>query len=174
MRLRTLLENTRSDEFTRIYNRLGGIVADGEPPIVHEQYGEEIQFDTLRAGTTVYHGTGEQFDERVEDLETPGWVSDSIDVAREFTSWNGGSDTRIIQYQTTSDMTLLLINGRDDLFDLEDQYGIEIDSPREMAEQICQQFHSDGWIIPNNYNSGADIMICNSRPLKYMGTEKIS
>ncbi len=133
---------------------------------------DDIEYFALHQGMTVYHGTRSDFDEEVESLDAPFWVSDSPQVAREFIMWNEGDGSpRIITYQTTRPLKLVLINDRYDFQKLEDSFSIDIYSSGEMAAGVCG-LGTDGWIIPNNYPSGADIMLC-SFDLEYLRTEII-
>lgn len=130
----------------------------------------------LPAGTTVYHGTGSvDFNERVEFLDTPYWVSDSQSVAEWFAERNGGAEDgyrpRVIEYKTTEDLKLLLIHGRETFDAIEEQYGISMEDPDEMADAVCRMGY-EGWTIPDNYADGADIVICHWA-LSYVDTTPV-
>ncbi len=131
-----------------------------------------LQFYHLHSGTVVYHGTSLEFDETYEALDAPFWVSDSMTVAEEFVTWNEGNHPRVITYKTAQDMRLVLINDRNDILELGERFGIDMYSPQDMASDVCSMLPGDGWIIPYNYPSGADIMLCFFN-LEYVRTDPV-
>ena len=58
---------------------------------------------------------------------------------------------------------LVLFHDRRDISEFFEENGIE-DSEHmgsgEMAEELCRLGY-EGWIIPNNYNPGDDILLCD-------------
>ena len=118
---------------------------------------------TLRRGKKLYHGTSVEED---FDVPTgPAWLSDSEDVA-EYFSHGGKGRPRILTYRLKSNIQLARVEESVD-FDTvvgEEDAAREYADPRDLADAVCQRH--EGWIIPNNYSSGADIMICE--PNKYL------
>lgn len=121
---------------------------------------------TLRKNTTVYHGTSVNFDEKSEELYSPCWISTSHSVAQNFTSWHGGTCPRVLEYRLNKSLKLALIETAEDFawFDPENDFT----DNEERCEAVLEHF--DGWIIPNNYPDGDDIMIGDSSVLEYIAT----
>ncbi len=140
----------------------------------YDEYDEPWEPETYRlpAGTLLYHGTDADFDERRETLHGPLWVSDSESVAEQFSSRNGqDGPSRVITFETADDLHLWHITGRDTFDEFEEHTGFDMcGSSGEMAEAVCDHLGLDGWIIPNNYMDGADIMLCSDRVLRHVGT----
>jgi hypothetical protein len=119
---------------------------------------DEVTIFELPAAEVMFHGTSAEED--FEYPEGPGWVSDERSVAEWFVGWAGGEgEPRILVYETTRVLRLVLIPDQVEMFRLlEDVY--MVDDHRELAEEICR-FGGDGWVVPNNYGSGDDIMLCD-------------
>jgi hypothetical protein len=108
----------------------------------------------------------------------PCWVSTSYTVAERFVDFHRHETKgrrRVIQYEITRPLTLLKITGRHSLNDLEEYYGVETRDPYQMAEDVCRLRDKngnrfDGWIIPNNYPDGDDIMLAESNVLSHVKT----
>ncbi len=128
-----------------------------------QQYLKGFETFTLKRGTTVYHGTdSEDFDERADELQTPFWVSDSPEVAKYFgTGYQGGNKPRILTYTMTDDVNLIVIRDSEDINEIHELAGSSGD-PRELADFVCSRLGYGGWIIPDNYPEGADIMLCHT------------
>ena len=124
---------------------------------------------TLEAGLTVFHGTAHPaaFEDE-DDLEGPFWVSDDEHVARNFARWSAGRyrsgpepRPRLLRFVVEQPVELLLWRTDADVRDFLERIGADDAlSPYEMAEEVCAQGF-DGWAIPSNYPTGADIMICD-------------
>lgn len=114
-------------------------------------------------GTSLFHGTSA--DERFEEddlFEGPGWVSDDIRVARKFVGWPTVS-SRIIAFYTTRDIELIEWCSKNDIEAFVESQRYELDdasSSYELAEIVASAGY-EGWIIPNNYPEGVDIMLCD-------------
>ena len=122
------------------------------------------------SGKILYHGTSSFEDFEHDGYGTPdgpAWFSDGIEVAEYFKSWGSGPRPRILKYRVVA---------RPNLFKFRDMKAIakRIGLPREeyvfecnlenyepgfFVEKICSIGY-DGWIIPDNYPEGADIVIC--------------
>lgn len=128
---------------------------------------------TLQAGTTLYHGTAYAFD---GDLNFPAWFSTSRKVATWFARRNEGGSLEgeekpvIHIYRVTAPYELAVLNDARDIQGFRDMYQIDDGgSPNELAEGVCNAGF-EGWIIPDNYRPGDDIMICNGRKIEYVET----
>ena len=107
----------------------------------------------MPAKTVVYHGTSVNFSPH--NLESPCWVSTSIDVARTFITHHDpfqddGEEyedhekgKRIIEYATTRLLRLLYVESRDTFSQIEDRYGFDMNYPEEMAKAVC--------VMPQSY-----------------------
>jgi hypothetical protein len=121
---------------------------------------EEDQSYTLRAGTTVYHGTGSDVD--FTELEGPAWVSTSRSVAQWFRGWHGGERARVLEFKLVADVNLRSVYSSEEFQEMIEGLGLEPeDEIREIADALCTQTPYEGWIIPNNYPDGDDILLCN-------------
>jgi hypothetical protein len=116
----------------------------------------------LPVGTILYHGTSEDFDPT--EISGPAWFSTEIKVAQKFS--RGGP---IFVYRVEAPITLALIeDGR--AFDrFKEIYNIESYSAEDMAEGM-RYTDLDGWIIPNNYNPGDDILLVGMSDIDYIKT----
>lgn len=127
----------------------------------------------LTRGLLLYHGTSVEDDFIVPD--GPAWFSDSEDVAVRFSSWHDGGRPRVIGFEVVDAPRLLLVRSTDDFtrfFENENGGDDCCGSPEDMAEVVCSRGY-DGWTIPNNYPTGADIMLCEpSRWLRPLGLMK--
>ena len=129
---------------------------------------------TIVRGTELFHGTSspERF-EKDGTFEGPGWVSDDIRVAREFVRGEGPAarvitfraarDIELIEWRTGYEIEAFLAptHGEDAFYDMD---------MAEIAEAVCDAGY-EGWIIPNNYPEGADILLCD--PASVLELERI-
>lgn len=120
----------------------------------------------LTRGTQLYHGTSA--DEDFSIPNGPAWFSDAEAVAHNFQRWHTGPRPRILQFWVADRPELLLIRSQTDFDAFEDEHEELPNDPAEMAETVCRAGY-DGWIIPNNYPEGADILLC--RPERWLVTE---
>jgi hypothetical protein len=128
---------------------------------------------TLKAGTVLYHGTAEpDFEEADDDLDGPAWLTDSPAVAERFARRNAsGPDSRprVLSYTLEVDVELHLIRSKADTTALEEEHGISFFGVEEMRDTVVNS-GIPGWVIPNNYPEGADILIVDTGVLRYMKT----
>lgn len=115
---------------------------------------------TLSTGDVLYHGTGGEDDFDIPD--GPAWFSTDRRVAESFSDWHEGYNPRIKTYEVASPVELVLFHDRVDISEFFEENGLwdhENYGAGELAEELCK-LGFDGWIIPNNYNPGDDILIC--------------
>jgi hypothetical protein len=128
---------------------------------------------TLPAGTVLFHGTdNDDFDESNDRLEGPAWVSTSKSVAAHFASRSGGwgGVKRVISYTLADALSLPEITSRADMLELSEEHDICLGGAEEIRESF-QASELPGWIIPNNYPDGDDILIVDTSLLDYVGVE---
>ena len=134
----------------------------------------------LEIGQELYHGTSseERFEENEDNYGTPtgpAWFSESRQVAHEFAGHREGDDPRIITYRVINVPNLFLIEEIDDLrkiVEFGDEWWEDM-GVDEVAEAVLDAGY-DGWVMPTNYPTGADIMIGEPEDfLEYVETEEI-
>lgn len=121
----------------------------------------KLRFSTLKRGTIVYHGTSDG-DWDGESPNGPFWVTTSLKVAEYFKTWNqhDNDSPKVFLYKVSRPVKLVTIRSSKEMERLQDEYDLEKSSTIEFAESFCYRF-TDGWIIPNNYQPGDDIMLCD-------------
>lgn len=126
---------------------------------------------SLPRGTVLYHGTGAP--EKFLIPTGPAFFSDSRTVAKYFSTWNGGEKPRVLRYKVSSKIQkLALIESQQDFDNLSEETGCEPGQDTESLVAMVCGAGFDGWIIPNNYPDGADIMLCfPERSLKFVEEE---
>lgn len=145
------------------------ITAADEDEDFEEEYTPESweQMYTLQAGTTLYHGSSNEWDEG-SDLAFPAWFSTNKNVANWFANRNGEGNPTIRTYRTTAPIELAEFVDSRDIQGFRDMYQIEDGGdPNALAEGVCNAGFN-GWIIPNNYRPGDDIMICDGSHIQYV------
>lgn len=122
---------------------------------------------SLPAGTELFHGTSEK---GFLIPRGPAFFGDTYSVARNFTSWHRGEHPRVLRFEVTEEIPrLALIESQADFDRLAEEAGLELDHGTESRIDLVCSHGFDGWIIPNNYPDGADIMLCEpSRWLKFL------
>lgn len=127
---------------------------------------------TLAAGTVLYHGTSSSdFDEQEDGLDGPAWLSDSAVVAERFALRNQseGCRPRVLSFVLEEDVELHLIQSAADLSMMSEEHGISFDGVEEMRDTVIDS-GIPGWVIPNNYPEGADILMANTGALRHEST----
>lgn len=130
----------------------------------------------LQAGMLVYHGTDcDDFNEDEDSLDGPAWVSSSRAVAEFFVTnragWGG--QRRLITYVLACDVELYEVRSRDDMQRLAEKFNLLLDGTEEIRESV-RESGIEGWIIPNNYPDGDDILIADPGcVLEYQATEEL-
>lgn len=128
---------------------------------------------TIKAGTILYHGTDcDDFDEEFDRLTGPAWLSSSKEVARHFATRSGGwgGTKRLIAYKLTEDVRLPEITSSRQMQMFAEEHGICLLGVEEMRESV-EQAGIPGWVIPNNYPDGDDILLVSTGALDYQETE---
>lgn len=128
----------------------------------------KLRTKELPRGLRLYHGTSVNEDFSVPT--GPAWFSDAKVVADRFKKWHNGPRLRVLSFWVTDSPKLFLVRARADFDEFEEQHDEELNGcgSEEMAEAVCRVGY-DGWIIPNNYPEGADVMLCD--PRRWLGTE---
>lgn len=123
----------------------------------------------IKRGESVFHGTAS--DANFTSLTGPAWVAKARDVAEHFARLRGGSPVkkhggscnRIIEFKAARPLKLILIKDRKAWFRLldfihEDQTYFSPSSAAQKAyDYLGRDF--DGWIIPDNYHNGDDLLL---------------
>lgn len=134
-----------------------------------------VKTKTLPAGMLLYHGTAcEDFDETLEHLHGPAWLSDSESVARVFAGRNGGDGPpRVVTYQVMAPVELPYITSNRGIEELAEVFGLSLAGVEDMRDSV-EQANLPGWWIPSNYPDGADILLTNTDSLEYLGTKQLT
>lgn len=126
---------------------------------------------TLKAGTTLYHGTdNHNFEEDSSSLDAYSWVSTSRTVAEWFAtreSWGGPK--RVIEYRLSEDLSLPEITSSREMQLFAEEHSIDLGSTEDIRDS-ARAAGISGWIIPSNYQDGDDIFIAGAHMLEYVGT----
>ena len=135
--------------------------------LIRRVRGRRALVQSIAKGRLLHHGTSAPED--FTDLDGPAWVSDSRDVAEWFAQNRlEGGPLRILTFRVVGTITTLARpRTQRELQALMDELGQWEGGSHDMAEAVCT-FSSryNGWIIPNNYATGADIMLC--RPMDWL------
>jgi len=108
---------------------------------------------TLPVGHKLYHGTNAVFEPEDDELIAPAWFSSSPSVAKHFA--RGG---RVLPYEVVAPIKLPVITTKREREDFREMFGIEGDSAEDLADDMLRS-GLPGWIIPNNYPDGDDILL---------------
>lgn len=77
-----------------------------------------------------------------------------------------GGRKRIIGYVLAADMVL------DAMQELASEFGLDLNGVEEIRGSV-QRVGLPGWVIPNNYPDGDDILIVDTGVLEYRGTDQV-
>lgn len=122
---------------------------------------------SLPVGTDLFHGTGAK---GFVIPRGPAFFSDTYSVARTFALWRQSKKPRVLQFEVTDEIPkLLLIESTEDFDKLAEEQGMDpVPDTEGRIRMVCNARY-DGWIIPNNYPDGADIMVCEpARWIKFL------
>lgn len=126
---------------------------------------------SLPVGTEIFHGTSQK---GFKIPRGPAFFSDTYSVAKYFVTWHKGKYKRILRLEVKEEIPkLALIESKEDFDKLAEEFGIEAESTEDRIDLI-RMAGFDGWIIPNNYPDGGDIMILEpDRWLKFLDEERL-
>jgi len=131
----------------------------------------------IAKGLDLYHGTNSET--IFEFPEMPAWFSSSFSVAQYFANFHvQEGKPRIHLFRVEKKIPkLLLIDSKvewDDLMEkMVEELGEHSEDPRDLGRFICRKGYN-GWIIPNNYPDGDDIMLCEPENwLQWRGEESV-
>ncbi len=128
---------------------------------------------TLPAGTVLFHGTdNDDFNESDDTLDGPAWVSTSRSVAAYFANRSGGwgGVKRIVCYTLAEALSLPEITTRADMLELAEEHDLSLGGAEEIRDSIANS-ELPGWILPNNYPDGDDILIVDTSLLDFVSVE---
>lgn len=125
----------------------------------------------LLKGTLVYHGTdNDDFDEQEDGLDGPAWVSRSYSVAEKFGSRNSwGGTKRVITYVLGEDVELPEIQSARAMQQFAEDHGLDMSGTEDLVQSVLDS-GIDGWVIPNNYPDGDDILLVSTSCLDWQAT----
>lgn len=130
----------------------------------------------LPAGTVLFHGTdNDDFVEAEDSLGGPAWLSRSRSVAEHFARRSGGwgGRQRVVEYVLSASIELCLIVDARGLQTLARKHNIDLSGVEGMRESV-ERSGLPGWIIPNNYPDGDDILIVSTDVLDFVQTHDLS
>ena len=107
----------------------------------------------IPVGTMLFHGTDDD-DFHPSEISGPAWLSTDNDVAEKFA---GG---RLLAYRLKADLKLPLITSADEMDDFAEKFNIDRMSSEDVRDS-AEKAGIPGWIIPDNYEPGDDILICD-------------
>jgi len=125
---------------------------------------------TLKCGTKLYHGTSLDFDPA--GISAGSWFSTSQSVAEYFAKRFPLGDEeayRLHEYELTEDVDLPDFYDRQSFEAYLEEQGIEAFCSEELVEGILSA-GLPGWVIPNNYPDGDDIMLGTISALQFVRT----
>lgn len=114
---------------------------------------------TLAPGTVLYHGTSSDWEEG-DELQFPAWFSSDRKVAEHFAY---GKVIRV--YKVTAPITLPAIMDRRGMDEFCEMFNVEVAGAEAIADAMAQS-GLPGWIIPNNYTPGDDILLTDGNDIQ--------
>lgn len=128
------------------------------------------QSRTLDAGAVLYHGTSVDF--HGSQIRAPVWLSDAENVARWF-ALRFGDAGRVLSYELTEAVELPAFSGKGQMQEFAETFRVDIRGAETMRETIGPA-PVPGWIIPDNYQTGADILLSDVTMLQYKDEAPVS
>ena len=107
----------------------------------------------IKAGTMLFHGTDDD-DFHPSEISGPAWFSTDNDVAEKFATG------RLLAYRLKADLKLPLITSADEMDEFAEKFHIDRMSSEDVRDS-AKKAGIPGWIIPDNYEPGDDILICD-------------
>lgn len=112
----------------------------------------------IPAGTMLFHGTDDD-DFHPSEISGPAWFSTDNDVAEKFAAG------RLLAYRLKVDLKLPLITNAEEMDAFAEKFGIDRSSSEDVRD-TAKRAGIPGWIIPDNYEPGDDILICDMSKLE--------
>jgi len=129
----------------------------------------------IARGTDLFHGTNSET--IFEFPESPAWFSSSFSVARTFANFHvQQGEPRVHLFRVRTRIPKLLVIESKEQFDrlmdeMREATGEDTEDPRDLGRFLCKK-DLNGWVIPDNYHDGDDIMLCQPRDwLEWRGEE---
>ena len=119
----------------------------------------DVYSTTLPVGTRLYHGTAYEIPfEFEDDLEGPMWFSTAMAVADRFAAWRGYLQRRLL-FRLVAEPYLLYVEDGNTFHEIAEYLAIPLYDSVEDLLEVTERAGFDGWIIPDNYPEGDDIML---------------
>lgn len=117
----------------------------------------DLPIRELPEGIELFHGTWGR--SSFKTINGPAWFSDSFGVAERFAARY--RDPKVLRFTVRKSVPRLVEIGDFEEFirSVDRSPRSEFDM-RRFAKKICNG-RFDGWVVPNYYPDGADIMLCN-------------
>lgn len=112
----------------------------------------------IPAGTMLFHGTDDD-DFHPSEISGPAWFSTDNDVAGNF------AHSRLLAYRLKADLKLPLITNAEEMDAFAEKFNIDRSSSEDVRDS-AKKAGIPGWIIPDNYEPGDDILICDMSVLE--------
>jgi len=125
---------------------------------------------TIQEGTVLYHGTSVDF--QGTQIRTPAWFSDAETVARWF-ALRFGDTGRVLTYRVTAPIQLPAFSGKGQFQEFAEAFHVDIRGAEAMRETIGPA-PVPGWIIPDNYQGGADILLSERPVIEFQDETPVS
>ncbi len=129
----------------------------------------------IARGMDLFHGTNSET--IYEFPEPPAWFSSSFSVAKYFANFHvQDGKPRVHLFRVRRRIPKLLLIEKagqyEDLMEkMVEETGERTEDPRDLARHLCRKGYN-GWIIPDNYTDGDDIVLCQPRDwLEWLGEE---
>ena len=126
----------------------------------------------LPRGTVLYHGTSQRFDP--SGIEMPAWFSTSESVAEHFQDWHGGEESgKVLRYKVICPIRLPRIDGKEEMEKFCEMIGVNMEAyGSEDIVDAMRNSSMPGWIIPDNYPDGDDILLASRECLEALDEEE--
>lgn len=122
---------------------------------------DEWKVQVIPEGAVLFHGTSAA--EAFDVPDGPAWFSESRSVAERFSPRYQGPKPRVLEYRVARPARLVVLRSSKEFAEFLDSLDGEeggYRSSTDAAQIVCESGRFDGWIVPNNYPDGSDILIC--------------